>query len=87
MRGLLAVTQIGRETVNLLFAAAGLQVDEFHFGFKASALFFKIFVLKLLLLELQAASAGHAQPLSVFGGNNVTRVTEVGGAEMNKMGE
>jgi hypothetical protein len=75
MRRLLSVAEIGREAVNLFFAAARLQIYEFHFGFKASALFFQIFVLKLLLFELQAASAGHTRPSSVVECNNVTRTT------------
>lgn len=49
---MLAVLNVGRETVNLFFVTARLQVNELHFGLKASPLFFEIFVLKFLFLEL-----------------------------------
>ena len=49
---MLAVLDIGRETLDLLFTVARLQINELHLSLKAPPLLLQILVLKFLFLKL-----------------------------------
>jgi hypothetical protein len=53
----LAVLDVGRETVDLLFLATRLHINELHLSLKPPTLLLQIFVLKLFFLKLQAVSS------------------------------